>query len=69
MWEQAFRFFLQDPRSQELEVQVRAVAVPAGRASVASGLRHFFSASPPRLSLSGFFVRLFHCLAFQGPVP
>lgn len=24
VWEEAFRFFLQDPRSQELDVQVRA---------------------------------------------
>lgn len=26
VWEEAFRFFLQDPRSQELDVQVRATS-------------------------------------------
>ena len=26
VWEEAFRFFLQDPRSQELDVQVRAAS-------------------------------------------
>lgn len=28
VWEAAFRFFLQDPRSQELDVQVNATLLP-----------------------------------------
>ena len=48
-------------------MQVRAAAVPAGRASVAWGLRRFFSASPPLISLSlGLFCSFVSLCGFPG---